>query len=191
MATAARSQRLDIRRAQLLDVLADHVLEHGLSTASLRPLAKAAGTSDRMLLYYFEDKAELVAAILGVIAGRLAAELAQSVVDERLPLPTLRARLASVLLGEAVWPFMAVWLELASLSARDPVYRRVAEDISRGFLAWAEAQLDSADDVTRARDAALLLVMIEGMTVLKSVGLGDIAQQAFSEPGEDRARSSA
>jgi len=32
------------------------VLEHGLIGLSLRPLAAALGTSDRMLLYHFRDK---------------------------------------------------------------------------------------------------------------------------------------
>jgi len=38
------------RHDALIDWLADHVLAHGLSASSLRPLAKAAGTSGRMLL---------------------------------------------------------------------------------------------------------------------------------------------
>ena len=43
--------RTDKDRTRLLDRLAAHVIAHGLSAASLRPLAKAAGTSDRMLMY--------------------------------------------------------------------------------------------------------------------------------------------
>ena len=42
----------------------DYVLEHGLIGLSLRPLAKALGTSDRMLLYHFGTKDDLVAAVL-------------------------------------------------------------------------------------------------------------------------------
>ena len=61
----------DTRRADIPERLADHVLAHGLSASSLRPLAKAAGTSDRMLLYYFADKAEMITATLGVIAIRI------------------------------------------------------------------------------------------------------------------------
>ena len=45
----------------LLPLLAGHVLAHGLGEASLRPLAKAAGTSDRMLLYHFGTKEALIA----------------------------------------------------------------------------------------------------------------------------------
>ncbi len=52
------------RRAALAEAATDHVLEHGLLHLSLRPLAAALGTSDRMLLYHFTDKDDLVATVL-------------------------------------------------------------------------------------------------------------------------------
>jgi len=41
------------RREDLLDRVTDHVLEHGLIGLTLRPVAAAIGTSDRMLIYHF------------------------------------------------------------------------------------------------------------------------------------------
>ena len=41
------------RRDELAEAATDYVLEHGLIGLSLRPLAAALGTSDRMLLYHF------------------------------------------------------------------------------------------------------------------------------------------
>ena len=61
----------DTRRKAVLLRMADHLLATGLRGASLRPLAAAAGTSDRMLLYYFADKDELLAATLAEVAGRM------------------------------------------------------------------------------------------------------------------------
>ena len=52
------------RRAEWSEAAADYVLEHGLIGLSLRPLAADLGTSDRMLLYHFGSKDELVAAVL-------------------------------------------------------------------------------------------------------------------------------
>jgi AcrR family transcriptional regulator len=52
------------RRQELAEAATDHVLEHGLLGLSLRPLAAALGTSDRMLLYHFRDKDDLVATVL-------------------------------------------------------------------------------------------------------------------------------
>ena len=51
------------REAWTRDVT-DYALEHGLIGLSLRPLAASLGTSDRMLLYHFGTKDNLVAAVL-------------------------------------------------------------------------------------------------------------------------------
>ena len=58
------------RRQVLAEGATDYVLEHGLLDLSLRPLAAALGTSDRMLLYHFGDKLTLVATILRVSNDR-------------------------------------------------------------------------------------------------------------------------
>ena len=52
------------RREQLAEAATDYAIEHGLIGLSLRPLAVALGTSDRMLLYHFRDKDGLYAAVL-------------------------------------------------------------------------------------------------------------------------------
>ena len=48
----------DTQRAAVTERLSSHILAHGLARSSLRELAAAAGVSDRMLLYYFDDKSE-------------------------------------------------------------------------------------------------------------------------------------
>src|SRR3954471_397566 len=58
------------RREELAEGATDYALEHGLIGLSLRPLAEALGTSDRMLLYHFDDKDDLVATILRTTSDR-------------------------------------------------------------------------------------------------------------------------
>jgi AcrR family transcriptional regulator len=58
------------RREELAEAATDYALEHGLIGLSLRPLAEAIGTSDRMLLYHFRDKDDLVATILRTTSAR-------------------------------------------------------------------------------------------------------------------------
>ncbi|HXE36061.1 MAG TPA: TetR/AcrR family transcriptional regulator [Verrucomicrobiae bacterium] len=48
------------RPAELLDAVVKHLTENGVAELSLRPLAKAVGSSPRVLLYYFGSKEELV-----------------------------------------------------------------------------------------------------------------------------------
>ena len=168
------------KRTALLDKLADHVLAHGLSASSLRPLAKAAGTSDRMLLYYFADKDALIAAVLEVVAARMVTLLGVRRAPGVLPFTALRTQLLGIVFADDLWPYMRLWLEMASLAALgDPVFRLVGERIGRGFLAWGAAQLDSADDAAREVEAAQLLVAVEGTLVLRSLGLDDVAKRAL------------
>ena len=167
----------ETQRAELLDKLADHMLAHGLAGSSLRPLAAAAGLSDRMLLYHFKDKAAIMAATLERVAARMVTLLNTHTANTLLPLDTLQGRLATIVLDDAFWPFMRLWLEMAAKAAQgDALYREIGGQIGRGFLAWGAAQLDSED---RERDAARLLVTVEGMVVLKSVGLEDVGRAAL------------
>src|SRR6266540_479096 len=55
------------RREELAALATDYVLDRGLS---LRPLAAAIGTSDRMLLYHFAGKDDLVATVLRISNDR-------------------------------------------------------------------------------------------------------------------------
>lgn len=52
------------RREELLDAVTDHVVDHGLIGLTLRPVAAAVGTSDRMLVYYFGSRDGLVAEVV-------------------------------------------------------------------------------------------------------------------------------
>ncbi len=170
----------DIRRAAILERLADHVLAHGLSASSLRPLAKAAGTSDRMLLYYFADKSEMMTATLGVIAMRIMVAMEARKTPLPLPFDELLPILLNAMVEDDMWPFMRVWLEIASLAAQgDDFYRAVGEQLGRGFLDWGASQIAAPDDGQRQKDAVRLLVMAEGMVVLKSIGLDGDARSAF------------
>jgi AcrR family transcriptional regulator len=58
------------RREALAESATDYTLSNGLIGLSLRPLAAALGTSDRMLLYHFEGKDDLVATVLRLAVDR-------------------------------------------------------------------------------------------------------------------------
>lgn len=52
------------RRDELLAAIVDHLLQQGLSGASLRPIAAAIGTNARMLIYHFNSRDALFEAAL-------------------------------------------------------------------------------------------------------------------------------
>ena len=161
--------------------MADHLLAHGLGAAQLRALAAAAGTSDRMLLYYFRDKDELLAATLARIAERLTAILDAALpAGVRLPAPALQSAVWQAMRSPVLKAYMQLWLELAAGSARlRSPDRAIAMGIMDGFVAWTMAHLDAGADAER--QAAQLLVSVEGMLFLDAVGRGDLAALAVPE----------
>lgn len=162
------------RRTDLVARLADHVLATGLGSASLRPLAAAVGTSDRMLLYYFPDKATLIAAVLKLIAARMTTLLDAHTAAALLPKAALEEQLVAFVLDDALWPFMQIWLEIAAYAARgDAMFARVGNAIANGFLDWTQKQLCAADAATGRIEAARVLMTVEGAVLLKSLGLGE------------------
>ncbi|GAX56386.1 TetR/AcrR family transcriptional regulator [Streptomyces olivochromogenes] len=70
------------KRRDLLDQVREYMIRNGLAELSLRPLARALSTSDRMLLYYFGTKERMVAEALAL--------------DERRPLLRARSLLGAV-----------------------------------------------------------------------------------------------
>ncbi|MDF0529646.1 TetR/AcrR family transcriptional regulator [Tsukamurella sp. 8F] len=69
------------RRRELLDATVDYIRAHGLADLSLRPLAAAAGTSARMLVYHFGSKEQLIAAALDGVRERQQLEVAKWIAD--------------------------------------------------------------------------------------------------------------
>jgi AcrR family transcriptional regulator len=170
------------RRRAALERMADHLLREGLAGASLRSLAAAAGTSDRMLLYYFADKDEILAETLARLAGRLAAVLdAAAPAGGRLSYPDLLSEVWATLRSPEVEPYFRVWFELVA-GARDGggVLRPVARRIAEGYVDWIADRLLAADGSPARAQAALLFATVEGAALLAAVGRADDADAAIA-----------
>jgi AcrR family transcriptional regulator len=55
-----------MRRDELLEATVQYILANGVADLSLRPLAKAAGTKARLLIYHFHSREQLIKAALVV-----------------------------------------------------------------------------------------------------------------------------
>jgi AcrR family transcriptional regulator len=60
---------------EFLDRITEHIVKHGLSEAALRRLAPIAGTSHRMLVYYFGSRDGLLGAVLHELRGAESREI--------------------------------------------------------------------------------------------------------------------
>jgi AcrR family transcriptional regulator len=167
------------RRSAILQLMADHVLAHGLGGATLRRLAKSAGTSDRMLLYYFVDKDEILGDLFACIAQRFALLLMASLpIASPLKFNQLRSEMWRVFRAPAARPFVRVYLELCIAAAHgEQPHGKVAAGIARASLGWVGSMLEVAEEAERAPQAALLLASIDGLWLLDAVGLGSLADQ--------------
>ena len=167
------------KRRELVDAIANHLLAEGLHKASLRTLAAAAKTSDRMLLHYFRDKEELMSATLPVINQRLVA-LLDSARAAPMPMHALLAHLAVMIRDPQVRPYIRLWIELAAqVSGGDLTGQIVGQKIGRDFLAWIAAGLQVENEVERDSVAALTLATLEGMVLLDTLGLEPEVQNAL------------
>ena len=145
------------RRGELADAATDYVLEHGLIGLSLRPLAAEIGTSDRMLLYHFASKDDLIAAVISTSSDR-------SVVLLRAR-PVRRGVRATVI---DVWQAMKsapldqcsrVYAEAAALGllGREPYVTVVQEANERWTGALTDHLVDAGAERRAARRAANLI----------------------------------
>ncbi|MEM1196520.1 MAG: TetR/AcrR family transcriptional regulator [Pseudomonadota bacterium] len=171
-------------RETLLPKLAAHVLEHGLGGASLRPLAKAAGTSDRMLIYHFGDKETLVRDLLDYIAGVYSTALDMALGGDR---PKTRQEAFARILAQgrqpAMQPFMVLWWEIVAGSARGlPGYAEAAEAMITKQLDWFEAQLPEGDPDPKG-GSRYLLTLLEGTLMLGTVGHARTAREGLLASG--------
>lgn len=169
-------------RETLLPKLAAHVIEHGLGSASLRPLAKAAGTSDRMLLYHFGNKERLIVDLLRYIAGLYSAALgARDGTDRAASRRECAARILSQTRLPAMQGFTALWWEIVAGAARGlPGYREAGEAIMATQLEWLETQMP-ADDPDPVAGARYLLTLIEGSLMLSAIGHARTARAGLIE----------
>jgi AcrR family transcriptional regulator len=58
------------RPRELREAILQYLTRHGLADLSLRPLAKAVGSSPRVLLYYFGSKEKMVVEVLAEVRQR-------------------------------------------------------------------------------------------------------------------------
>jgi AcrR family transcriptional regulator len=145
------------RRDELAEAATDYALEHGLIGLSLRPLAAAIGTSDRMLLYHFADKDDLVATILRTTVSRSAESL------RGLPAPRdLRSAVIELWRAVTTGPqerCQRLYVEAAALGlfGREP-YATTVRETNAEWAAAVSAHFERAGLTKAAARQATVLV---------------------------------
>ncbi|MBB4613015.1 TetR/AcrR family transcriptional regulator [Novosphingobium taihuense] len=174
----------DQQREKVVALLAAHLLETGLTRISLRQLAEAAQVSDRMLLYYFPDKASVLASALERAAGQLATRLEELVPEGTCLKPAvLMSRLAALTTQEDLRPVMRMWVEVVAAARREEPFKTIAAGILEGFRQWLMPRLDLPDDERRDATTLAILAFVDGLALIDICAGGDAATRAADVAG--------
>ena len=157
------------RKSELTEKMVEYILAHGIHSASLRNLAKAAGTSDRMLLHYFKDKEELLTVVLSTISKQLILMLDHTEMEQKTFSHMVRY-LYQMMKDPEIKPYMKLWLELiATASKKEDPYYPIAREIGNHFYEFYKETIKVEEGEDQERMAALALVMVEGVALLESL----------------------
>lgn len=167
-----------IRRDAALERIVEYLLEHGLGNASLRTLATAVGTSDRMLLYYFVDKEELMLEAFACVVQRQSVLLSEILPEGRQPFEVLLAQMWKILKAPDYEPYMRIWYDaLGRASQGEEMYRVMASRVIDIWFEWFEPR-SSAPPERRKDEIAAIVAAACGLVMLRYLGRGKEAEVA-------------
>jgi AcrR family transcriptional regulator len=177
MSVAGRGDEDSPRKRELLDAAYQYALQKGLADFSLRPLARAIGSSPRVLLFLFGSKDGLTRALL-----------TRAREDELDVLAALRIRRRDADLAATareVWAWLAapahhallvLWLEgyARSLLGASGPWERFAQDTVTDWLdLLAQSQPGGRSGASGAAERTLLLAVLRG-AMLDVLATGDV-----------------
>lgn len=170
-------------KAEILDGALAAAFDDGLSSLTFGRLAKRLGISDRIVVYYFPTKADLISEVLLAMGARLQETLA----------PVLAKRAADHLeLTKAVWPVIAtpeadsvfaLFFEANGLatSGREP-YRTLVPILVQLWIDWAAEFIDGSPEQQRV-EAETAIALIDGLLLLRLLAGPEPAERAARRLG--------
>jgi len=169
-------QRQPQIRQRLLDACTDYSLERGLPDG-LEPLAAAAGTSSRMLIYHFGTRDGLFREILGQARERQLQAFTDFIrlrADE--PYPSTLARAWTAISGPEGEPYLRMFSRLHD-TAGEPLWPGFRRSATTDWLAPLEEGMGS---LGRPELATVALAVIRGLLMdLDATGDAVRADRAF------------
>jgi AcrR family transcriptional regulator len=157
------------RKQEILEATLAYLVKHGLTDLSLRPLAAAAGTSARLLIYHFGSKEQLLAEVLDTLQSRLRESFVQASAtkEDEPPLRTFWNWATS----RRNFRSLRLLYELQILAAQNPdSYGRY---LARNSRDWIELVRTAIPPAERTDAMATLLVAVFDGLFLELMSTGD------------------
>jgi AcrR family transcriptional regulator len=161
---SAGSARGEARRRELLDRVTDDLAVNGLVDFSLRRAARAAGTTHKVLLYYFDDADDLLTQAIHKLRDRR--------IDKGLAAATRPGQRTLAARVRAVWPALVgeesrVLDQAIGLMMYDPVrYAELGRGASQQYLPGLLSILPPDwSDRRKLEVAEMILAVLRGFLI--------------------------
>lgn len=150
-------------RGDLLARALSYYAEHGIRDTSLRTLATAIGTSQRMLHYHFGSREDLLRAVIDAVAGQQAEQIAERFAATVDPFEAGRRNWEETVQGAAL--FGPLWFELATHAMRKAPYAAGLADVmvQSQLREFTRVYAAHTDEAHAQRLARLTLAVGQGL----------------------------
>ena len=151
------------KREEIVLAVAGHLVREGFANSGIRALASSAGISDRMLMYYFDTKEELIASALMVLAANMSAGLEALLPKQPFPASTIVEVMVKSASHKDQKAVLRFWFEIIGLAIRgQEPYRSTVRHILEQWELWISDRLRAG----QKKQAASVLAEIEGTLML-------------------------
>jgi AcrR family transcriptional regulator len=154
---------------EMLEGAISLVFEAGLSRLTYGSLARRLRISDRIVVYYFPSKDELIGEVLAAIGARLQSTLGPALASPVADHVEFVRSVWPLLARDETGPVFAVFFEASGLAAAgiEP-YRTMAAGLVDGWMAWAEQSIEG-DAEHRRVEAAAAIAMLDGLLLVRQL----------------------
>ena len=170
-------------KADILAAALAAAFDDGLSRLTYGRIAKRTGISDRIVVYYFPSKEDLIGEVLFAVGGEL---------QETLVRAFSAPAVDHVALARAAWPVLsrpeadrvfALFFEANGLAAAglDP-YCRLVPRLVEAWITWAAEFIDGPPARSRA-EAEAAIAVLDGLLLLRLLAGPAAAERAARRIG--------
>lgn len=154
-------------REEILDAAVATAFAEGLHRLTYGRVATRLGTSDRMVVYYFATKADLVGAVLLELGARLQASLAPAVSTPAADHVALARALWPHLARPEADPVFALFFQATGLAAAGSApYADLVPMLVDAWVDWAAGVLDGPEAARRS-EATATIALVDGLLLLR------------------------
>lgn len=170
-------------KAEILSGALSAAFDDGLSQLTFGRIAKRLGISDRIVVYYFPTKDDLIGEVLYAMGTQLQATLAPTFSSPAADHVELLRSAWPILARPDADPVFALFFEAAGLAATglEP-YRSLVPQLVEAWIDWA-AEFVSGTRARRRTEAAATIAILDGLLLLRQVVGPAVANSAAKRLG--------